>query len=240
MRLKTVTVTGADDNTLPMEMVQVSQKFPYVEWGILFSRSSEGRNRFPSRSWIDGLAEVQQTFNLKLSAHVCGGWVRSLLNGEPGFFEDRADILHLFKRFQINTHGIKFGLLSGHSDRFFTQLTNLGKWGQFIFQQDGVNDGLLNIAQLAGIDAVPLFDRSGGTGTLPSEWPQPIGDFSGYAGGLSAVNVTEQLREIEKVTPNKTIWIDAEAKLRSGDLSRLDLGQVVGYLSAAKKYVEIT
>jgi hypothetical protein len=40
MRLKTVTITGADDAVDPEELLQIQQRYPFVEWGILLSRYS--------------------------------------------------------------------------------------------------------------------------------------------------------------------------------------------------------
>lgn len=51
--LERVTITGADDSTDISQLVELSQEFPFVEWGILVSRRSEGGPRFPSREWID-------------------------------------------------------------------------------------------------------------------------------------------------------------------------------------------
>jgi phosphoribosylanthranilate isomerase len=104
---------------------------------------------------------------------------------------------------------------------------------------DGVNDQLLHWARSQGIDAVPLFDLSGGAGILPEQWPEPIeGVYCGYAGGLSPENVAEQLEKIEAVTPNARIWIDAETHVRSNGDQLFDLEKVRRFLEVTRPWVE--
>ena len=45
-------MTGADDSVDPKELFRISEKYPFVEWGILFSKSATGRYRYPSKEWI--------------------------------------------------------------------------------------------------------------------------------------------------------------------------------------------
>jgi hypothetical protein len=45
--LERVTITGADDSTSIDEMLALSRRFPFVEWGILVSKRHEGSYRFP-------------------------------------------------------------------------------------------------------------------------------------------------------------------------------------------------
>ena len=49
--LTRVTITGADDAVDPGALVALSAEFPFVEWGILFSKSREGEARYPSAEW---------------------------------------------------------------------------------------------------------------------------------------------------------------------------------------------
>ena len=54
--LNKVTITGADDETPIVALIELSAKFPFVEWGILVSLKSEGGPRFPSRVWMDAFS----------------------------------------------------------------------------------------------------------------------------------------------------------------------------------------
>ena len=101
---------------------------------------------------------------------------------------------------------------------------------------DDVNNDLLDKVTSDGINAVPLFDISGGRGIVPKEWPKQKG-YCGYAGGLSPDNLQEQLEKIEKVVDDVPIWIDAETHLRSPDNSILDLDKVRSFLEIARPWV---
>jgi phosphoribosylanthranilate isomerase len=68
-----------------------------------------------------------------------------------------------------------------------------------------------------------LFDPSGGTGKLPSEWPStPAGCPVGFAGGISPDNVREV---IQAIGPREyPWWIDMETGVRTDN--KLDLEKV--------------
>ena len=74
--LKIVTVTGADDSVNPVSLLDLSERYPFVEWGILLSKSGVGNSRFPSYEWLEDLGKVNRSVsvgaNFKLSAHIYG------------------------------------------------------------------------------------------------------------------------------------------------------------------------
>ena len=53
MILDRVTITGADDSIKATDLIPLSKRFPFVEWGILLSKNNEGSFRFPTRDWIE-------------------------------------------------------------------------------------------------------------------------------------------------------------------------------------------
>jgi phosphoribosylanthranilate isomerase len=111
----------------------------------------------------------------------------------------------------------------------------LGK--QFIFQLDDVNNDLLGLAQANSVNAVPLFDLSGGNGILPEHWPKATKyGFCGYAGGLSPENLEEQLAIIDQCTDGP-VWVDAESMVRSNGDQQFDLEKVERFLQIAEKWV---
>lgn len=235
MNLDRVTVTGADDSVSPLDLINLSQRFPWVEWGILLSKSSEGLARFPSYSWVMELLEVSKG-SLRLSAHLCGSWVRDALTGTPSFGRERPYMHGHFQRIQLNFHAERLGGIYRHQlDRGLKQF----KCEQFIFQFDGVNDALWTAALSIGYDVAPLFDLSGGAGLLPTEWPKPIAPYCGYAGGLSPANVVWQLAKIKDKVGNARIWIDVETHVRSADDARFDLGKVEAFLSRVEAFKKV-
>jgi hypothetical protein len=225
--LNRVTVTGADCGTEVNFIVETSNTFPLVEWGILVSKNNFGSPRFPTLEWISYLADK----HLNLSCHLCGNWVRDLcLDGNTCFTEELP--MHIFQRIQLNFHAIAHQV---SKNKFIDALLTFhGK--QFIFQFDDVNNNLLNLAKEANVDAVPLFDKSGGAGILPDLWPTFEG-YCGYAGGLSPGNVEDQLKYIDQAVKAKPVWVDAETHLRTSDAKTFDYYKVKLFISRAYKFV---
>lgn len=230
MILDRVTVTGADDSTNPEALLLLSKKYPFVEWGILLSKSQEGRFRFPSVLWLQGLYKISDALNL--SGHICGQWVRKICTGEDDFFIDRQALVPMFKRLQLNFHRHSHRML----DEPFAKLLKRNPV-QYIFQLDDVNNWILDYAQEAGIDAVPLFDLSGGAGRLPEHWPKARPGYCGYAGGLSPHNVEQELRQIAQAAGDNRVWIDVETHVRSTDDSKFELDKVELFLQTVAPWV---
>jgi hypothetical protein len=229
--IKTITVTGADDSVNDIEsLYEIAAEYPAVEWGILLSKSSSGRPRFPSTRWINKLTDkyFENRGVLSLSAHLCGRWVRDI------FLEGKSEVfnmipMEIFKRIQFNFHSQKH-LINTNVAIELLKTKFIGC--DFIFQFDGVNDSLIEICRKSGIRAYPLFDQSGGAGIIPNDWPQASG-YSGYAGGLSPDNVEHELTRIQEARNGNVIWIDAETKLRSEDDTLFDLDKVERFLKNA-------
>ncbi len=240
MQLDRVTITGADDSIDPEELAKLSVDFPFVEWGLLLSASNSGSARFPSLEWLARFYDVCQSVpGVKLSLHVCGEWVREICAGHwSPVCSNTGPILGLgnTERVQLNFHA--YGHLLGLG--FFPatkQRCREQSW-QVIFQCDGVNDSLLLDAFGEGLDAVPLYDKSGGAGVIPDSWPLAMeGVYSGYAGGLGPDNLESELPGIAEAAGGERFWIDMETKVRSGDDRVFNLDAVRRCLSICQPYV---
>jgi len=233
--IRCVTITGADDSINPKELFKLSDEFPFVEWGILFSKSAEGKYRYPTRKWLWELyTEWCRSYipRLNFSAHICGRWVRDICAGSWTIFEDHTTF-DMFKRIQLNFHALVHEL---DEQKFIAGFKDGTIQRQYIFQLDNVNNGILNVALNNNVDAVPLFDLSGGAGILPEEWPRANG-YCGYAGGLSPENLESQLELIEQVA-DYPMWIDTETRVRSDGDYQFDLGKVRAFLEVAKPWVK--
>jgi hypothetical protein len=238
MILNRVTVTGADDSIRPADLIPIAERFPFVEFGILLSRSQEGGVRFPSLKWIEELQGLSESLDpgLRLSGHLCGAWVRDFCRGEPTFWLQRPSIARRFARLQLNFHSLVHDI--PERGPFDMALRMYEPKGGRIFQLDAVNNAILDRARGAQVQAVGLFDLSGGAGVLPADWPESSEGYSGYAGGLSPENLQEQLARIDLVTlQNARIWIDAETHLFSNGGRQFDLGRVERFLEIAARWV---
>jgi phosphoribosylanthranilate isomerase len=227
-----ITLTGADNSIDPKQLVNISKEHPLVEWGILVSNNNFGSPRFPSKGWLTWLAQGYKGLpEMNLSCHLCGRWVRELcFEGKTEFISHIP--IEIFKRIQLNFHAIVHKI----NKKEFLEALKSFKGVQFIFQLDDVNNDILKVAQDAGINAVPLFDTSGGAGVLPESWPASVG-YAGYAGGLSPDNLAQQMPEILKASDNKPIWIDAETRLRSEDDKVFEEDKCLEFIKQAYKYI---
>jgi hypothetical protein len=251
MKLDRVTITGADDSVSPKDIVALSRHYPFVEFGILFSKRLTNQSfvpRFPSNEWVYELCAEANNNPMHLCAHLCGGWVRDLFAGKATWIERYRDFAcprqSLFRRIQLNFHTERHDITDG----FVTALRTISSCAIFtndraakrdiIFQWDGVNDELMACANAAGVSSYPLFDLSGGAGVLPAEWPKPVGEYSGYAGGLGPENMQAQLERIAGVVGDARIWCDMETRVRSNADMRFDLDKVQACLEIAKPFVK--
>jgi phosphoribosylanthranilate isomerase len=207
-------------------MFEISHKYPRTEWGILVSKNNMGGPRFPSMDWINTLADEcrRDPGVLKLSAHLCGRWVRDIFEkAETEIF----DILpmDIFERIQFNFHAQRHTVIGAASKLLHDRFRRY----ELIFQAEDVNDAAIGISLQ---ECQPLFDKSGGAGILPDSWPEAW-EYSGYAGGLSPDNVVHELMQISKASNGYPIWIDAETKLRSEDDTVFDLDKVQRFIESA-------
>lgn len=198
-------------------------------------------------AWIIELqAKVRNHQPMLLSLHLCGHWVRELLQGRqivPRHLFDQ------FQRVQLNFHAEDTPC---DKAAFYDALNSINDNRQFIFQIDG-NGGNKHMEALwdevdrvegRHLDSVALFDVSGGAGVVPDEWPTPqfmVTDedyaYHGYAGGLGPKNVTEELKRIESVAGNCRIWIDMETRIRSQSDSQFDLEKCRSVLEQCQQFV---
>jgi hypothetical protein len=239
MKLDRVTITGGDDSIPPEALVSYSRTYPWVEWGILLSRSQVAVPRFPSIAWVESLAGIAFEEQMALSGHLCGAWVRNLCRGDFSFAVERPTIADAFDRIQLNFHAIAHTV---NPDALVAGLKVLRPRNGYILQFDGVNDEIMRTLQDTGIPAAPLFDRSGGKGVLPKEWPpmHPTFEYAGYAGGLSPTNVLDELTRIEAAVGDgdrSRVWIDVETHVRSDNDRLFDLDLVEKFLEAVAPWV---
>jgi len=254
MGLYRMTLTGADDSVTPEAACLLLKDYPFAELGILASASCfpVGRPRFPSEKWARELVQIAiWTGNKSLSAHLCGRWVRGLLEGTV---PDCAPFNYpQFQRIQLNFHKEN----PPYDADFWEALNALqGKTPrQFIFQTSGIGLYLSTVLAYKEMNAVPLFDASGGAGILPIVWPKPFvlsqeqntiafGTPNyvphGYAGGLSPDNLAGQLPRILDAAGDCRIWIDAETHLRSDGGLKFDLDKCRRFLDIAAGFIEKT
>ncbi len=236
--ISTVTITGIDlySNLSRLEALQT--RFPFVEWGVLLSKTKEGKdNRYPPTEWVTDLIAAP----LHVSGHVCGLWARDVAEGGDMFVRERRELgwLELFRRVQLNVSHVLEDIRMPY-EGFHRAIAKIKP--RVIVQVKNLHPAVL-APILHDVDF--LFDCSGGRGVLPEAWPTPVHAPShnertllpncGYAGGLNPDNLPGQLPLMLAAAEGQPVWIDVESGVRTSDV--LDLDKVERFLEAAQPYV---
>jgi len=232
MLLNRVTMTGADNATDIDKMVRLSDYFPFVEWGILFSESSAGKPKYPTADWLGELAAIEKKEPLfRLSAHLCGKWSRDFISGGRLVLDEFPDLFDSFQRIQLN-----FSINRNKVDVLELSRTIRELGHQYIIQITGdASIALIRSLQCLRLDVVGLHDLSGGKGISQSCWGQPLQPYCGYAGGLGPDNLQDQLGAVSQVAGDVPVWVDMESNIRTDD--QFDLDKVQTCLEIAERWM---
>jgi hypothetical protein len=192
-----ITFTGVDDGVNPEDLVKISEEHKNVEWGVLLSENNKGKPRYPSSSWLIKLAN----YNLPLSLHFCGEYVRQVMKKNYVYLHSIVKALKP-QRIQLNMMGLENLLLPKKAGVSFILPTKIG-----FFKTDHHL----------------LYDCSGGRGRLSSSWPKALtGVYCGYAGGLSPDNIKEESKKIREASEGTLSWVDMESHIRTNEKFDLD------------------
>lgn len=229
MNLLLVSLTGADDAVSPNELLQLSQKYPFVEWAILSSQAREGTSRYPTASWVENFHKVCP--NVRKALHLCGKDVDAFLAEDQLIMEK----VSMFDRVQLNfnqrVRPKNLETLAQIADSIPQSV---------ILQHNSANQELWSILHNKMSNLSMLFDASGGHGVAPvAGWPSIFPNTDcGYAGGLGPQNVAQELQSIVACAGGNRFWIDMESKLRTPEDDRFSLAacesvlaQVAGHLA---------
>jgi hypothetical protein len=61
--------TGVDNLTPISQLIEISERYPFVEWGVSFSSANMGQPRYPTLEWITQFLELSP-YSRK-AAHLC-------------------------------------------------------------------------------------------------------------------------------------------------------------------------
>jgi len=95
-----ISIVGVDDSVCPQDLVDISQTFKFVEWGVNLCPDPEQRPEYPSAEWLDELLQYSEDLRLRGILH--GRWNNDMLDGVPLLKEERPDIWKAFRWFQVD------------------------------------------------------------------------------------------------------------------------------------------
>ncbi|GBG14537.1 histidine kinase [Novimethylophilus kurashikiensis] len=229
-----VSITGADDQTDPAQLVALSNVYPNAEWALLYFPEKEGQARNPSTSWRRRFSHLRKAHPLNTALHICGTRVyRDIIEGV--YDEVFEAELALYDRVQVNINARHRVFSDSEIAEVYLYL--LQHAGHLILQfhensRTAIESFLENNPELVRAGRVSvLMDASRGRGVAPAAWPEPlwVADVpvdTGYAGGLGPDNVLECADQVSELcaTEHAMYWVDMESNVRTNNV--LDLGKV--------------
>lgn len=219
MKIKQVTLTGADNRSNVFEMGRLSKDYPYLEWGVLIYPNRSGQARYPTEDFIAKLCELPS-----LSAHYCGNSVELALQGSLPVTEHSFSRIQL-NFFQMNMEEVLANTVLMEAVRQYPRPVVFG--GKYL-SPPSRSDLPENIQF--------LYDSSGGKGIYSTDYLPPVPmRLTGYAGGITPFNIHETLVKLEDVVGDAEIWIDMESGIRSQNL--LDLHKCHTILDEVEHWV---
>lgn len=234
--LTTVTITGADDQTDIDSLLELSQKYPFVEWAILYSPNQDGAPRYPLAKWRNAFIDAARGTAVRRAMHLCGPSVRELMSQGAQKLAYRAG----YQRVQLNFNAKRF------TNAELIKLARSAGWAEFwdgspqgvIVQHNSANEAVPEIFISNGCsDVQVLFDSSGGRGLELDTYPTPLPDFlCGYAGGIGPDNIDSALQKAAAAAGSRDYWIDMESKVRTDEV--FDLEKVEKVLASCANWMK--
>jgi phosphoribosylanthranilate isomerase len=232
--LDRLSLTGADDNTLLLDLANLSTEFSFIEWALLYSPYTEGKQRNPSQRWR------QEFFDMQLpghnAIHLCGdlAFEQLLANQLPAELE-YAD------RMQLNINARKPSFTTSQVLDVYKRAMDISP--AVILQYHAGTASVITsfINSLQNVDRGRvhiLMDDSRGRGQSPDNWELPEGlehMFCGFAGGLGPSNIEQAIVTMEAhAVP---YWADMETGIRTDN--EFDLHKVKQVVQAAAFWAEL-
>jgi hypothetical protein len=204
----TCTFTGIDASTDLDRVLYLSRIYPFIEWGVLFSKSRMGvEKRYPKLKWIQNFQYFRTFTSIRQSAlHICGDAVRDFMFNQNIPLQIAANY---FERIQLNfnVQTCGYDIVEGldHVNRKINEM-----YDRIIFQYNDANAALLDVLYTTDptdkcfqqdskrfhdpVAVNYLLDASGGTGKLITDFTIPKSAKTlpiGFAGGIGPDNIAD-------------------------------------------------
>lgn len=225
MKIKFCTLTGVDRETDLDRVSDLSAKYPFSEWGVLYSPSRQGEpGRYMSTLLISSALHTLPS-HVKVALHICGQGIADLIAGEKVVSDLVELVANRGGRIQLNFNARRTPVQMSDLRRTIAKLSPL----KVITQHNVSNTYVWSQIPLSNHQV--LFDSSGGNGVKCAAWPNPLPLDCGYAGGLGPGTMARDLDDISRVAQDRETWVDMEGRLRMNqdcvDVFSLDLCEQV-------------
>ena len=228
--LRTIGYCGVDDSVAPELLQLISQKYDWVEWGVLFRTDLEGTPRYPSPAWVAKLTSLctiaeDKTVSMRLAGHLCGNRCQEVLEGDSSFVAQLYE--WGYRRVQVNATAansvvVDQACITKYVENI-TKCMNEAPNMEFIIQcNDETSSIYEQLIAKPTTNMSLLFDASCGKGVRVSTFPSPMLTPTiprGYAGGIGPDCIVDILtsvrRTVSECPEHVTVWVDMESSLRS-------------------------
>ena len=212
--LKTLTFTGVDEKTDLGWAIEMTRRYPNIEFGILVGSHTGEGGRFPDIATICKW-KSEGFRKLRLSLHLCGKFSRFVNKEQSSFWVSHElkwgiwqfrDLCVGFGRAQVNARAYKPETIENFADVCIQRV--------ILQHRDWFNS-----APILHDNIEYLFDVSGGRGKNSiGRWPPPDDRFKcGYSGGVGPHNIKDAVEFVNRWPDNET-WIDMESEVRTDDV----------------------
>mmetsp|Transcript_21860 Transcript_21860/g.36575 ORF Transcript_21860/g.36575 Transcript_21860/m.36575 type:complete len:313 (-) Transcript_21860:71-1009(-) len=233
---------GVDDSVAPELLKILSDRYEWIEWGVLFRSDLEGTARYPTWSWVDKLSQLcigdsrvhsalKAPVSMHLAGHLCADRCQEVLAGNTTFIQRLFDAG--FRRVQINaTAANSVNVDAACIDEYVSNIQHCMMTlphMEFIIQ---CNEETKPIYEPLLRNPAPnmsiLWDASCGKGVRVNNFPPPSlypNIPCGYAGGIGPDCILDILTAVQHVAQDDPknadvvekyrLWIDMESSLRT-------------------------
>lgn len=205
------------------ELISLLKDYPKAEIGLQIFAKKYYKNS-ERYNWVIQLAQElqKQPVVLKAALHINEQWCEDFANGKISEeIQTFLDFTHpsgepVFQRIQLN-----FLLTREKVSSVETLAETIKAFPKhrFIMSYNPTNAEFIQQLYKKGVVFDNLYDCSFGEGIIPKTYAPPVFSniLQGYAGGLGADNIKEELDKISAVVPRQTsIYVDAQGKLEEG------------------------
>jgi phosphoribosylanthranilate isomerase len=257
MYLDNITITGADDHVDRNALYELSDKYSFVTWGILYYSEKEGTPRYPSKEWVEKFDRYAPEF-VQRNVHLCGSNARDFCNGDLSIVRYSAYGSPRYDSIQVN---IPDGMLTFKSPYEIADLfIRSSKIITTIIQMNKNNKRIIEALQKreGGNFVNILFDESRGKGiykdiNITPEIHELLGKSRcGFAGGINPDNIVDVMNAISRISNlhyevwselmgsyyhlPPSSWIDIESGVRTNN--EFDLEKVKQLLEIVDKWMK--
>lgn len=98
--ISTVSIFGVDDSVSPADLADISQQYPFVEWGFNLCSNAEPMPSYPSDEWLSEL--LFHTDRVRLRGVLRGRWERDMLDGNLSLKVENPQLWEALRRVQVD------------------------------------------------------------------------------------------------------------------------------------------